>query len=75
MATYPTRAEVRAFGKRTSKGDRFINRWDEHMWGAGERILTVQVDVPARAFFVLVDQFGHTTWMRARTLMRRYRKV
>lgn len=72
---FPTRAEVRAFGKEVSKGQVFTNRWSEHQWVPGERRLTVVADVPGKAFFILEDQYGATTWMRSRTLMRRYRRV
>lgn len=67
-----TRAEVRRFGKMLKKGDRLANRFKEHGWERVERVLTVLHDVPGRAFFILQDEDGKTTWMRTRTLLQRY---
>lgn len=70
-----TRAEVKDFGQQLKRGMTLVNRWKEHHWPAGVRQLTVTHDVPGRAFFILQDQTGKTTWMRTRTLLERYRVV
>lgn len=70
-----TRAEVKRFGQEVARGDHFINRYKEHGWMGGERELVVLHDVPGRAFFILQDQDGRTTWMRSRTLLERYLHV
>ena len=68
-----TNADVRAFGKKIQKGDRFTNRWEEHGHGPGTRTLDVQLDIRGTAYFVLRDAYtGKTTVMRTRTLLERY---
>ena len=70
----PTRAKVREAGKLLVKGDVLYNRWDEHGVEAGHRELVVVADVRKSPFFVLDDVFnGKTTWMRTRTLLKRYK--
>jgi hypothetical protein len=72
----PTRAEVRAFGKTIQKGDRFLNRWQEHDHAPRTRLLEVVLDLRGTAFFALKDvHTGRTTVMRSRTLMRKYMRV
>lgn len=67
-----SRAQVKAFGLELARGDKLVNRYKEHGWMGGERELTVLHDVPGKAFFILQDQDGKTTWMRTRTLLERY---
>ena len=68
-----TSAEVRAFGKKIQKGDRFTNRWEEHGHRPHSRTLTVELDIRGTAYFVLRDgTTGKTTVLRSRTLLERY---
>ena len=71
----PKRNEIRAFGKATHRGDRFVNRFRHHQYPAGTRYLTVESDVRGLPLFVLKDSHGKTTTMRSRTLMERYERV
>ena len=68
----PTRAEVRRAGEILSRNDTLYNRYQEHQWPAYERVLVVVQDVRGTPFFILQDMTGRTTWMRTRTLLKRY---
>ncbi len=75
-----TRAEVRAFGKKIRKGDRFRNRFSEHGSPKGERLIEIVLDVRSTPLFVVKNlandarpgTVGKTTTMRTRTLLERY---
>jgi len=69
----PTRNDVREAGKLLSKGDVLYNRWNEHGIESGMRELVVVADVRGTPFFILEDNSGKTTWMRTRTLLKRYK--
>ncbi len=79
----PSRAKVRAFGKATRKGDRFINKFTEHGAQPGEREVEVTLDIRGTAMFALTvirndrspEQVGKTTVLRGKTLLSRYEKL
>lgn len=79
--TYPTRAQVRQFGREVKKGDRFTNRWEEHGKAPRSRILEVVLDVRGTPLFALKEldnmgrETGKTTVMRGRTLLKRYARL